>query len=170
MTVVVAGGVDTKKAEELVEKYFGSMKRFDTLSYLKVIDGQDKPMVLIKQKKTEQVHVAIGFRTIPLEHPDRYPLDLLAAILGGGMSSRLFHEVREKRGLAYYVRTNSDNYADCGTIASSAGVDPKRVSDAVKVILEQYNLIKQAGNIKAGELKKAKEFLKGHFVLGAGRQ
>ncbi len=165
MTVVVAGGVDVKKAEELVEKYFGSMKRFDTLSYVKVIDGQDKPMVLVKQKKTEQVHVAIGFRTIPLEHPDRYPLDLLAAILGGGMSSRLFHEVREKRGLAYYVRTNSDNYADCGTIASSAGVDPQRVSDAVKVILEQYNLIKQPGNIKAGELKKAKEFLKGHFVL-----
>lgn len=165
MTVVVAGGVDIAKVEQLAEKYFGSMKHFDTLSYDKVIDGQEKPNILIKQKKTEQVHIAVGFRTIPLEHPDRYPLDLLAAILGGGMSSRLFHEVREKRGLAYYVRTSSDNYADCGTLVSSAGVDPVRVSDAIKVTLEQYNLIKEPGNIKQGELKKAKEFLKGHFVL-----
>jgi len=165
MTVVVAGGVDVSKVEELTEKYFGKIKAFDTLSYDKVIDSQNKPSLLIKSKKTEQVHIAIGFRTVPLEHKDRYVLDVLAAILGGGMSSRLFHEVREKRGLAYYVRTNSDNYADCGTIVSSAGIDPLKVEEAVKVISEQYALIKKPGNVTKDELKKAKEFLKGHFVL-----
>jgi len=120
---------------------------------------------MVKEKKTEQVHVALGVRTIPLEHPDQYPLDLLSAILGGGMSSRLFHEVREKRGLAYYVRTSSDNYTDCGTLASTAGVDPKRVKDALEVMIAEYVKIRNAGDIRPEELKKAKEFLKGHFVL-----
>ncbi len=165
ITVVVAGGVDPKHIEGLVEKYFGNMKRFDTVRGDKVLDGQSKPAVLVRQKKTEQVHIAIGVRTTPLEHPDRYGLDVLAAVLGGGMSSRLFHEVREKRGLAYYVRTSSDNYTDCGTLVTTAGVDPARIDDAIQVILEQYALIKKPGNITEEELRKAKEFLKGHFVL-----
>ena len=165
ITVVVAGGVDVEKVTGLVEKYFGSMKRFDTVRAIKVLDGQTKPAVLVKKKKTEQVHIAIGVRTTPLEHPDRYGLDVLAAVLGGGMSSRLFHEVREKRGLAYYVRTSSDNYTDVGTLVTTAGVDPARIDDAIKVILEQYARIKQPGNITEEELVKAKEFLKGHFVL-----
>ncbi|MDE2024999.1 MAG: insulinase family protein [Patescibacteria group bacterium] len=165
MTVVVAGGVDSEKVEVMVEKYFGKMKRFDTMRAKKVIDGQGKPAVMVKKKKTEQVHIAIGVRTTPLEHPDRYGLDVLAAVLGGGMSSRLFHEVREKRGLAYYVRTSSDNYTDCGTLVTTAGIDPTRIEEAIKVILEQYVLIRQSGNITQEELTKAKEFLKGHFVL-----
>lgn len=165
MTVVVSGGVNVLQVEEIVKKYFGEMKRFDTLSFEKIKEEQMKPSILIKQKTTEQVHIAIGVRTVPLEHEDRYPLDLLAAILGGGMSSRLFHEVREKRGLAYYVRTSSDNYIDCGTLVSTAGVDPTRIEDAIKVIIEQYHEITKKDNIKPTELKKAKEFLKGHFVL-----
>jgi predicted Zn-dependent peptidase len=165
ITVVVAGGVDPKQIQKLVEKYFGSMGKFDIVRYDKVIDGQSKPAILVKEKKTEQVHIAIGVRTTPLEHPDRYALDVLAAVLGGGMSSRLFHEVREKRGLGYYVRTSSDNYTDCGTLVTSAGVDPMRIEEAIKVILEQYERIKKPGNIIAEELTKAKEFLKGHFVL-----
>jgi predicted Zn-dependent peptidase len=165
MTVVVAGGIDVKKVEELVEKYFGKMSRFDTLVADKVIDSQENAALLVKEKKTEQVHIALGVRTIPLEHPDRYALDVFSAILGGGMSSRLFHEVREKRGLGYYVRTSSDSYTDCGTLVTTAGIDPTRAEEAVKVILEQYDLSKKPGNITADELKKAKEFLKGHFVL-----
>ena len=167
MTVVVAGGIDTEGIEALAEKYFGDMKRFDILRANKVLESQKKPAALIKEKKTEQVHIGIGVRTIPLEHPDRYALDVLAAILGAGMSSRLFHEVREKRGLAYYVRTSSDNYTDVGSLVSTAGVDPKRIDDAIKVILEQYVFIRDGGkgDVSSDELKKAKELLKGHFVL-----
>lgn len=166
MTVVVAGGIDSDHVEKLVEKYFGDMPRFATITAEKATEDQTVPASLLKPKQTEQVHIALGVRTIPLDHPDRYALDVLAAIMGGGMSSRLFHEVREKRGLAYYVRTSSDNYTDVGTLVTSAGVDPQRVDEALKVIIEQYGLMQKPGNITEAELTRAKELLKGHFVLG----
>ena len=164
ITVAVAGGIDVEKTLALVEKYFGKMSCFDTGNYKKVVENQTKPEVLIKRKKTEQVNIAIGVRTVSNDHPDKYPLEVLAAILGGGMSSRLFTEVREKRGLAYYIRTSSDHYLDCGSLVSMSGVDPKRVGEAIKVILSEYNKI---SNIlpSVKELTKAKEFLKGHLVL-----
>ena len=174
ITVVIAGGIDSSKAEALVNKYFGKMSKFGTLRYNKVLENQTKPEVFIKEKKTEQVHIAIGFRTVPLEHKDHYALAVLSSILGGGMSSRLFHEVREKRGLAYYVRSSSDHYTDCGSLVSVAGVDPKRVSEAIKVIVEEYGKVKspfglaqggQKSKVKSEELTKAKEFMKGHLVL-----
>jgi predicted Zn-dependent peptidase len=166
ITVVVAGGIDSKKAKELIDRYFGKMSKFNTLRYKKVVEDQKKPKVFLKQKKTEQAHIMIGFRTVPLEHKDHYALSVLSAVLGGGMSSRLFHEVREKRGLAYYVRTSSDHYTDCGSLVSTAGVDPKRVEEAVKVIVEEHQKIKsQKLEVSSQELTKAKEFIKGHFVL-----
>lgn len=165
ITVVIAGGVDTQKVEELVKKYFSNLITFNTLRAAKVIEKQKKPSLLIKKKKTEQAHVAIGFRTVGLDHPDRYALDMLSTILGGGTSSRLFHEVREKRGLAYYVRTSNDTYTDVGSLATTAGVDAKRIDEAIEVIMEQYNLIKKTGEISREELQKAKEYDKGHFVL-----
>lgn len=166
ITVVVAGGIDIEKTVELVKKYFGQMKKFDILRYNKVNEKQENPKVLVKDKKTEQVHIALGFRTVPLNHPDHYTLSILSAILGGGMSSRLFHEVREKRGLAYYVRTGSEQYQDVGNLVSTAGLDPKRVEEGIKVIVEEYaKFANGKAGITAAELTKAKEFLKGHFVL-----
>ncbi|HYK09023.1 MAG TPA: pitrilysin family protein, partial [Candidatus Eisenbacteria bacterium] len=146
MTVIVAGGIN-ETAEELVSKYFGPMSKFDTIVANKVVERQSKPAVYLKNKKTEQVQLALGVRTVGLDHPDEDALEVLAGILGGGMSSRLFNEVREKRGLAYYVRTNSDNYTDCGTLVTTAGVDPKRTKDAVKVILEELAKIRETGAV-----------------------
>ncbi|HEX8965614.1 MAG TPA: pitrilysin family protein [Patescibacteria group bacterium] len=166
MTVVVAGGVKVEEVEKMVEKYFSKMKAFDTVRYDKVIDSQEEPKVLLKPKKTEQVHIAVGVRTVSMHHEDRYALQVLASLLGGGMSSRLFEEVREKRGLAYYVYSRSMMFSDCGSFVSQAGVDPKRVKDAIEVIVAEYKRITKPGNITAQELKKAKEYLKGHFVLG----
>lgn len=166
ITVVVAGGIEVNKTEELVYKYFSDMKRFDTLRYKKVVEKQVKPEVFVKHKKTEQVHIALGVRTVPLKDKRRHALEVLSAILGGGMSSRLFSEVREKRGLAYYVRSLSDHYQDCGSLVTTAGVDAKRVEEAITVILEQYHGIKNSElRIQNDELKKAKEYLKGHLVL-----
>lgn len=162
ITVVVAGGIDIEKTEDLAEKYFGKMRSFDTLNYKKVVEKQTKPKVFVKHKKTEQVNIAIGVRTVSNTHPDKYVLSVLSSILGGGMSSRLFTEVREKRGLAYYVRTSSDHYQDCGTLVSMSGVDPKRVEEAITVILKEYQKVSK---VSKGELAKAKEFLKGHFIL-----
>jgi predicted Zn-dependent peptidase len=166
IVVIIAGGVDTKKAGDLVEKYFGKMKKFKTKGYAAVEEKQNKPAVLVREKQTEQFHIAIGVRTVDTNHEDKHPLSVLSSILGAGMSSRLFHEVREKRGLAYYVRTSSDHYHDSGTLVSTAGVDPKRVEEAIKVIIEQYSRIKtEKDGITEKEISKAKEYVKGHLVL-----
>ncbi len=166
LTVVVAGGIDSEEAFALVEQYFGEMKQFTTKAFEQIKEQQDKPAVLIKQKQTEQIHIALGVRTVPISSPKRYPLSVLSAILGGGMSSRLFHEVREKRGLGYYVRSSSDEYADAGTLVSTAGIDPKRVLEAVEVMVAEYSKVSRSEmNLTDEELKKAKEFLKGHLVL-----
>jgi len=166
MTVVIAGGIDQQKSLDMVKRYFGDMQKRKTIPFLPVRENQEKPAILMRPKKTEQVHIEIGVRTAGIETPDRYPLSVLAAILGGGMSSRLFEEVREKRGLGYYVRSHSEHYEDTGTISSTAGVDPKRVDEAVKTILEEYRKV-ASGTMKITdeELKKSKEYLKGHLVL-----
>jgi predicted Zn-dependent peptidase len=166
MTVVVAGGIDPEAAEKLTEKYFGMMKSFQTDKYEGVLESQEKPELLLKHKQTEQIHVALGLRTVSIDSDKRYPLSVLSAILGGGMSSRLFHEVREKRGLAYYVKSGSDEYADVGTFVSTAGIDPKRVIEAIEVMMAEYQKVGSGKmDLRDEELRKAKEFLKGHFVL-----
>lgn len=166
MTVVIAGGIEEEGMRELVGKYFGDMQKFETMKYEPLKVSQKKPSVLIRDKKTEQIHIALGVRTVSLNNPDKYPLSVLASILGGGMSSRLFNEVREKRGLAYYVKSHSEEYTDAGSLVSFAGIDPKRVKDAIKVMVEQYALVSSGKmNITDEELKKAKEYIKGHLVL-----
>lgn len=166
LTVVVAGGIDEEKVKKLIDTYFGSMKRFDIKKYDPIKESQSSPALYLKDKKTEQIHVAIGVRTVPVDHPDEYPLSVLASILGGGMSSRLFEEVREKRGLAYYVRTHSDHYMDAGSLTTLAGVDINRVDQAVEVIMEIYKKVFSGElDITPEELTKAKEYLKGHLVL-----
>lgn len=166
LTVVVAGGIDQGETEKQVEKYFSNMPSFDTLKYKKLIENQVKPSLYIKHKNTEQVHIGIGFRTVPTNSKEKQILAVLASILGGGMSSRLFTEVREKRGLAYYVRTSSEHYKDAGNLVSTAGLDPKRVEEGINVIVAEYaKFAKGKANISKKELDKAKEYLKGHLVL-----
>lgn len=166
ITVVAAGGIGEKEAVDLAEKYFSGMKRFVTDKPLPVVEKQRKPAVIIKSKQTEQIHIALGVRTVSIHSKKRYPLSVLSAILGGGMSSRLFHEVREKRGLGYYVRSSSEEFADAGTLVSTAGIDPKRIEEAIEVMIAEYAKISEGKmDLKPEELRKAKEFLKGHLVL-----
>ncbi len=166
MTVVIAGGIEPEAMREMAEKYFGEMKKFETKKAQSVKEAQEKPAVLIKEKKTEQIHVALGVRGASVQSPDKYELEVLASILGGGMSSRLFSEVREKRGLAYYVRSSSDEYKDTGSLVSTAGIDPKRVKEAVEVMMAEYQKVKEGKlGVTKKELTKAKEYIKGHLVL-----
>ncbi len=165
MVVAVAGKVDVEKTMRLVEKYFGAHPTFTTEGAKSVIEGQKDPAVKIHHKKTDQAHFAIGARTVGLpQEEERYPLTILSAILGGGMSSRLFHEVREKRGLAYYVRTVSESYLDCGHLTTFVGADPKRIGEAIEVVAEEYKKVQRGRNISEHELKRAREFIKGNFV------
>jgi len=166
MVIVVAGKVKVDETQKAIEKYFGEHPTFTTEGHKVVIEGQKESAVKIHYKKTDQAHFAIGVRTVGLnDEKDRFPLAILSAILGGGMSSRLFHEVREKRGLAYYVRTASENYMDCGHLTTYIGSDPKRIDHAIKVVVDEYKKVQKKGQITEEELKKAKEFVKGHFVL-----
>ena len=108
----------------------------------------------------------MGWPGIKRASDDRSALSLLAVALGGNMSSRLFTEVREKRGLCYYVRSEADYYHDTGVVGASAGVDPKRVAEAVKVIKEECMAIATGARpITADELSRAKEYVSGMTVL-----
>jgi predicted Zn-dependent peptidase len=120
--------------------------------------------VSVFEKKSDQAHIVLGVESYPIEHPDRYPLQLLATVLGTGMSSRLFIEVRERRGLAYYVFGTNHSYTDAGSLYSQAGVDINRIDEAVETIVAEFRKIADQ-RVPDDELRKAKNVAKGRFVL-----
>jgi predicted Zn-dependent peptidase len=120
--------------------------------------------VKVFTKQSDQAHISLGVHSYPLEHPDRYALQLLATVLGGGMSSRLFTEVRERRGLAYYVFGLNHSYTDAGSLYTQAGVDISRIDEAVSTVAAELRKI-AAEPVPADELEKARSFSKGRFVL-----
>ena len=120
--------------------------------------------VKVHSKVSDQAHICLGVRSRPIDDPDRYVLTVLSTVLGGGMSSRLFTEVRERRGLAYYVYATNHSYTDAGALYAQAGVDIERIDDAVGTVAEELRKI-AAEAVPADELLKAKSFSKGRFVL-----
>lgn len=168
--ITVAGGVEEKEVVKLAEKYFGKLSKqskFKSKSESKNFQSeQAQPQVKLHAKKKEQAHLILGFRGNPRGHKDRFAEAILASILGGGMSSRLFIEVRERRGLAYSIRTSLEHYMDTGYIGTYAGVDVNRAEEAIKVILEEhYKITNHDSGITIQELNKAKEYIKGHLAL-----
>ena len=159
----ISGGIQGD-VKALTEKYLGEWHNKKPDSPDRQKDNQEKPGLLLKHKDTQQAHLCLGVRAFHNTHPDRYKLGVLTNILGGGMSSRLFIEVRERRGLAYYVRSNDEMYTDVGNFVTQAGVDVKRIDDAIKVILQEFDKIREKG-VKEKELKKAKENIKGKLIL-----
>jgi predicted Zn-dependent peptidase len=125
---------------------------------------QDRPRVKIHTKQSDQAHVRIGVHSYPLDHPDRYALSVLATVLGGGMSSRLFSEVRERRGLAYYIYGYNQAYTDTGTLFAQGGVDIKRIDEAIETVVREFGRI-AAEPVSEDELGKAQSFSKGRLVL-----
>jgi predicted Zn-dependent peptidase len=168
MLVCVAGGVDQKRAKSLVEKYFSdfSSKKVKTPEFNAFKVSQTKPQLKIKTKKIEQANIILGFLGNGRGYKNRYVQTVLSSILNGGMSSRLFIEVRERRGLAYAVQPVSDRYQDVGYLGAYAGTDPKKAEEAIKVMLDQfYGLASGKFPVDKKELSKAKEYIKGHIAL-----
>ena len=166
MVVVVAGNVPQGIMGTL-EKTFGSVKARPMVSESVqfIVAGEwDKPRVRIQNKKLEQIQVALGFPTFGRDHKDAEALKLLASVLGGTMSSRLFIEVREKRGLCYNVRSSADFYEDTGVFMVRAGLDANRLTMAMKVIVNELKKIAKHG-ITPAELKMAKDNVKGGTTL-----
>jgi predicted Zn-dependent peptidase len=135
-----------------------------TLDPAELHNGTDGPHVRVHHKESDQAQICLGVPSLPLEHPDRYALQMLATVLGTGMSSRLFLEVRERRGLAYYVYGSNHSYTDAGSLYAQAGVDLHRIDDAIRVIVEQFRGMADEP-VPTEELEKARSLAKGRFVL-----
>lgn len=161
--VCVAGNIEADSVSEKIKRYFKKIKTADAERKLKVVERQDAPKNLIQFKKTDQTHLCLGVRGYDIFHPKKYAQEVLAVILGGNMSSRLFISVRG-RGLAYYIRTGSDNMTDSGYLVTQAGVDHRNAEKAINLILKEYKSLKDR-KITQKELQKAKDYLKGNFIL-----
>jgi len=176
MLVTVAGGINKNTVLRLVEKYFsqvksekrvtGSAEKVKSLT-ANFLSGRKEPQFKLQTKKSEQAHLILGFMAEGRGYEARFAQSLLSVILGGGMSSRLFIEVRERRGLAYSVRTSTERYQEIGYMGTYAGVNVEKADEAIKVILEQcYGLVSNIKyRVSSKELAKAKGFLKGNLAL-----
>jgi predicted Zn-dependent peptidase len=162
--VVGVGGRIGDGLSDRLEELLGGIEPTPTGAAAPVEIPPDGSPVALHTKSSEQAHLIVGVRGYPIGHPNRYALQLLAVVLGGGMSSRLFTEVREKRGLAYYVHASHSGYTDTGSFYSSAGVDVDRVDEAIKTILDELRKV-AAEPLPADELEKARGYAKGRFVL-----
>lgn len=169
--LVLAGGLTSGKRDidyykDLIEKRFKDWQPSDIPSLAEVTESQSEPGLIVQHKKSEQAHFCIGYRTFPRGDKRRYVMTVLATILGSGMSSRLFREVREKRGLCYSIRTYAEYYEDAGYINTYAGVEPneKKALEAIKVILTEHARM-TSELVSDEELERAKELIKGRMIL-----
>ena len=164
MLLVVSGNVKKDLPKRLTEKYFLKQSIPTIPSYQEVRDFQTAPAVSLHYKKTDQTHFCLGIRSLPLNHPDRYVLEVLTTVMGKGMSSRLFETLREKNGLCYYIHAGVEAFSDTGIWFVNAGVDNTRFYKAVTLIMKELKKLKTA-RVSKKELHKAKEYIKGKLKL-----
>jgi len=161
--LTVAGDISHQEASATLEDAFGSWRTGSPQTYLPASDEQSQPRFQSEHRDTEQAHLCLALPGLSLKHPDRFVLDLLNIILGEGMSSRLFTEIREKRGLAYAIQSYVNHHLDTGSLTIYAGVDPGHLPTAVKAIVEEIYRLKD--KVPETELTKAKELSKGRLLL-----
>lgn len=163
--ISVAGNITHEEILELVDKYF-QFKITDKKRTWAAFEGYNqKKKVIMQEKKTEQAHLTIGFPGYHTSHPDYFAQKLLAIVLGGNMSSRMFLNVREAQGLCYYISSTVDDYTDCGHFSTNAGVDVNRIDQAVTSIIAEFKKLKDNPMVEESELKKAKSYLYGKLVI-----
>ena len=163
----VVAGVAGAVGEDIVprlQELLGDVPDGSTGAPDRVSPVENGTRVKLHTKTSDQAHLRLGVYSYPLGHPDRYALTLLATALGGGMSSRLFSEVRERRGLAYYIYAYNQGYTDTGTLFAQGGVDLNRIDDAVTTIVAEFERI-AAEPLDPDELEKARNYAKGRLVL-----
>jgi predicted Zn-dependent peptidase len=162
--VVGVGGQIGDDLIPMLERQLGDLPDQPAEVTLETPSVNGDARVKLHHKDSDQAHLILGAPSYPLTHPDRYGLQLLATVLGGGMSSRLWTEVRERRGLGYYIYGLNHSYTDAGSLYAQSGVDIARIDDAVTTIVEQFTRIADEA-VPAEELEKARNFAKGRFVL-----
>ncbi len=160
--ISVAGNIDHIKVMELITE------NFSTLSGAPWALNNGRPeikhSIVNKEKDTEQVHICLGTKGVSATAPERFTLSVLDTILGGGMSSRLFYEIREKRGLAYHIASYSSFFRPCGLFTVYCGTSPQNLSQVISLVTEEFKKMKDE-LVEKEELSKAKEQLKGGLLL-----
>ncbi|MCX5693348.1 MAG: pitrilysin family protein [Candidatus Omnitrophica bacterium] len=164
IVIVLCGNLDHDAIESKLKKIFASSVRIKVAQAETFRNNQSKPRIKVLNKDTEQAHLCIGLHSFGKAHKDRYALGLLHIILGGNMSSRLFENIREKKGLAYEIGAEVKRYNETGAFVVHAGTEHKKVEEAISCILEELRGIKEK-QVTAGELKRAKEFFKVQLLM-----
>ncbi|MFC1873467.1 M16 family metallopeptidase [Chloroflexota bacterium] len=164
VVVAVAGDIKHDQIVSAVSQSLGGWaNQQPRLEYLTYTEKRVTRQLHIEKQDTEQAHLCLALPGLSLSHPQRFTLDLLNVIIGEGMSSRLFVEIRDKLGLAYSINSYTDHFLDCGSLIIYAGVEPKKLQTAIKAILTQLSLLHKT--IPESELSKAKEQAKGRLLL-----
>jgi len=161
--VTIAGNIQHQEMVTAVSQALGNWSKQQPRSEYSAYIEQQNPRLHVETRETEQVHLSLALPGLSLFHPKRFILDLLNVILGAGMSSRLFTEIRDKLGLAYHIHSYVDHFLDSGSVTVYAGVEPKNLQVAIKAILEQLSQLKEP--VPESELSKAKELSKGRLLL-----
>lgn len=164
MLLGISGKYDRAAFNRLVTKYWSKVPAKKWQKWPKAKDSQKSPRVKVEYKDTQQAHFNLGFKGYDINDKRNAAASVLAAILGGGMSSRLFSEIRERRGLAYYVRAGNSQYQDTGVFDISAGIRVSNIEEAINVTLEVLKDIKSIP-VTERELGKAKAYIKGRTTL-----
>ncbi len=163
LVLTFAGNIDEARAVTLANQYFHVAKGKKSRQW-PTLQPMPQKRVTLTSKQTEQAHLVLGVEGVSSLHEDHFAQKLLSIILGGSMSSRMFLNIREKKGLCYYISTSTDNYLDTGILSTRAGVDQSRLHEAITSIKTEYESITREG-ITDAELRKAKDFLKGKITL-----
>jgi predicted Zn-dependent peptidase len=159
----IAGNIQHEQVMAQIKPVFDKWAAGDLMTGYITNDNQTKARLRVESKDIEQAHLCLAVHGYSHSHPQRFTLDLLNTVLGGGMSSRLFMEIRENRGLAYDIHSYTEHFLNSGSFGIYAGVDPEKVETAVAAILEEVSKVKQG--ITASELTRAKELSKGRLYL-----
>lgn len=164
IVVAVAGAVEHEQVVAACGEVLGDWSPGAPAAWFPEIKGSPGPHVAVQYKKTEQAHIEIAVPALSNNDPDRFALDMISVILGEGMSSRLFMELREKRALCYDVHSYASHYMDTGSFAVYAGVDPKKAAEATEALIGELAKVREDG-VTDEELHKAKELSKGRLLL-----
>jgi len=160
MLFVLAGNFSENKARQLIKNNFSTLAKKSASNFLPIKINQTKPALKFHYKKTDQAHLILACHSIKRKDPQRYIQDVLSVILGGNMASRLFKEIREKRGLAYYISADTGDFTDTGVLAVNAGLRISAVAEAIAIIVKELARLKKE-LVSAKELKRAKEYIRG---------
>lgn len=165
IVISIAGNIQHEDVVKKIENYFAELPVEEaTRDHAALQPLNQGKKVFLRERKTEQSHICVGFPQVPETHPDFWATKVVSVALGAGMSSRMFMNVREDKGLAYYINSTAEGFTDSGLFTTNAGVDLTRIDMAIGAVIDEYKKI-ASEDITEKELQKTKEFTKGKMIL-----